>query len=273
MGEAAHRAAGAASPSIDHLEQTWRSLLDVCEDLTEEQWRLPTGCPGWSVQDVVAHLVDYEAGALGRPRPDHQPAPADHVRNPLGEANEVGVDARRHLTGAAVLQELREVTADRLAQLRGLTAEDLRREVTTPAGPGTVADMLTLRVMDTWSHEQDIRRVVGRPGHDRGPAVDEAVAYWARHLPYVVGKRAAAHEGATVVVEVGEAHRSAIEVVDGRARPIAGDPPATPTVVLSMPAPTFAALVGGRSDAPDDVAVAGDAELAGAIVANLGFLP
>lgn len=262
-----------ASPSIEHLEATWASIVDLCADLTEDQWKTPTGCPGWTVQDNVAHLVDYEAGALGRPRLEAAvPEGLDHLKNPLGEANEVGVEARRPLPGAEVLAELREVTAARSAQLRELTAEDLAREITTPAGPGTVADMLTLRVMDTWAHEQDIRRALDRPGHTSGPAVDEAVAYWAQYLPYVIGKRAGAPDGTTVVIEVGDQHRSSIEVVDGRARPAARLDGA-PTVTLAMPTTTFAALVGGRTDAPDDVAITGDDDLGRRIAANLGFLP
>lgn len=263
----------AASASIEHLEATWASILELCAELTEEQWKTATGCPGWTVQDNVAHLVDYEADALGRPRLEATvPEGLDHLKNPLGEANEVGVQARRARPGAEVLAELREVTAARSAQLRALTVDDLSREVATPTGPGTLADLLTLRVMDTWAHEQDIRRALGRPGHATGPVVDEAVAYWARFLPYVVGKRAGAPDGTTVVVQVGDRHRSAIEVQDGRARSVDGLE-GEPTVTLAMPAPTFAALVGGRTDAPDDVAITGDEDLGRRIVAHLGFLP
>lgn len=265
-------ASSPASPSIEHLERTWQSILELCADLTEDEWKRPTGCPGWSVQDNIAHLVDYEAGALGRPRAEAPlPEARHHLKNPLGEANEVGVEARRSLPGAEVLAELREVTTARSAQLRALTEDDLAKEVPTPAGMGTVADMLTLRVMDTWLHEQDVRRALGRPGHETGPAVDEAVAYWSQFLPYLVGKRAAAPDGARVVIEVG-GRSLAVEVVDGRARAaerIDGEP----DVRLSMPATTFGALVGGRDDAPDDVVISGDEELGRRIVANLGFLP
>ena len=261
-----------ASPSIDHLELTWRSILDLCDGLTEPEWKRPTGCPGWTVQDNVAHLVDYEATALGRPRPDHTAPDVAHTKNALGQANEIGVDHRRRWTGQEVLDELREVTAERLVRLRALTAEDLAEEVATPAGPGTLADMLTLRVMDTWSHEQDIRRALGRAGHEDGPAAQEAVSHLCRSLPFVVGKRAGAPDGATVVVEVGDLHRVMIEVVDGRARAAAEVPPA-PTVTLAMPVATFAALVGGRSDAPDDVVITGDQVLGRAIVEGLGFMP
>lgn len=258
--------------SIDNLDVTWRSVIDLCETLSEEEWKRPTGCPGWSVQDNVAHLVDYEARALGRPAPEGDAVSLPHTKNALGESNEIGVEHRRSRSGAEVLGELREATAARSAQLHALTAEDMQREVITPAGPGTVADMVRLRVMDTWSHEQDIRRAVGRPGHDRGPAVEDAVSYFAGFLPLLVGKRAAPPDGTVVVFEIGDVHRCAVEMSNGRAglRDVEG---ADPTVRLIMPPATFAALVGGRSDTSDDVTIEGDADLGRRIVDVLAFMP
>jgi uncharacterized protein (TIGR03083 family) len=261
-----------APASVDNLERGWTSIIELCDGLTDEQWAMPTGCPGWSVQDQIAHLIDYEAGARGRPRPDHVPADLSHVKNPLGEANEVGVDARRGQPGAAVLDELREVTTARLAQLRALGEEDYAREVPTPAGPGTVSDMLRLRVMDTWSHEQDIRRALGRPGHETGPVVDEALTHFTQFLPLLVGKRAGAADGQSVVFVIGDRPPVRILVEGGRAKPVDALP-GEPTTTLTMPASTFAALVGGRSDAPDDVVVQGDAELAQRVLGALGFMP
>ncbi|HLT16600.1 MAG TPA: maleylpyruvate isomerase family mycothiol-dependent enzyme [Acidimicrobiales bacterium] len=260
------------TPSILHLELTWSSLVELCSSLTELEWKTPTGCPGWTVQDNVSHIIDYESGALGRPRPQAaMPIDQAHVRNELGEVNEHGVEIRRPLSGEAVLIELREVVSARASQLRSLTAEDLAHEVQTPAGPGTVADMLTLRVMDTWSHEQDIRRAVGRPGHRSGPAVDEAVTYWSQFLPWVVGRRVHAPDGASVLFAVDDL-RFGVRVVDGRGQPddLDGE---EPTVTIAMPAPTFAAHVGGRSDAPDDYRIEGEQALGRVVVANLGFLP
>lgn len=265
--------ADTVSPSIHHLELTWQSLDDLLASLSPDEWKRPTGCPGWSVQDNVAHLVDYESRALGWPAPEHAPADMSHTKNKLGESNEVGVDARRRLDGEHVLAEYREVTAARLEQLRALTADDLAREVTTPAGPGTIADMLTLRVMDTWSHEQDIRRAVGRPGHDSGPVVDEAVRYFARFLPFLVAKRAGAPDGATVVFDLPPVGRFAVAIDGGRGAPVDAASVTDPTVTLAMPATTFAALVNGRDDAPRDYDVTGDEALADQIVAHLAFMP
>jgi uncharacterized protein (TIGR03083 family) len=260
--------------SVENLAALWSSIESLCADLTEAEWQRPTGCPGWSVKDQLSHLIDYESRAVGRAGPEHDPGERDYVKNPLGQGNEVGVDYRRRFSGAEVLDEFRAVTAERLAQLRALTPEDLARETATPAGPGTVADMLTLRVMDNFSHEQDIRRALGRPGGEKGPAVDEAIGYFCRFLPLVVAKRAGAPDGSVVVFEIGDQPPFTAKVEGGRGAAVDGPAPASPTVVLRMGAGDFAALVGGRADvAADAVEVTGDADLGRRIIASLGFMP
>jgi uncharacterized protein (TIGR03083 family) len=260
-------------PLAEQIATTWRAIDELCSDLTDDEWRRPTGCPGWTVQDQVAHLIDYEAAALGRPRPDHTVTDLSHTRNELGARNEVGVDARRERTPAEVLAEFREVTAARLERLARLTEDELEREAETPLGKATVREALTLRLMDTWSHEQDIRRAVGRPGHTDGPAAASTVEYFCQYLPAIVGKRAGAPEGSTAVFLIGDLPPVAVEMREGRGR-AADVEPAEPTVVLRMDAPQFAALVGGRSDAAvDDIEVIGDAELGRRILEQLAFLP
>ena len=257
--------------SVENLAIVWASIDRLCSGLTVGQWDLPTGCPGWTVKDQLSHLVDYEARALGRPASGPEPGPLPHVKNEMGRVNEVGVNARRAMSGAAVLAEFRQVTAERLAQLRRLTPGDLAAQTATPAGPGTVADLLTLRVMDSWSHEQDIRRAVGSPGHTEGPAVEEAVAYFSRFLPYLVGKRAAAPDGAKVVFRIGARPPAAVEVAGGRGR-LAADP-GDPAVDLTIPVTTFAALVGGRADVPGDTIISGDQRLGQRVLESMAFLP
>ena len=258
---------------VEQLNETWRSIAALGTDITEAEGKAPTGCPGWTVQDHLSHLVDYESFAAGMPRPDHVIAdrPA-HVKNDMGAMNEVGVDVRRGRQGSEVLAEFREVTAARLEQLRSLTDDDLDRETQTPIGPGTIRDLLTMRLMDTWTHEQDIRRALDRPGHAAGPVASMVTEYLSRFLGFAVAKRAGAPEGTTAVFVVGDEQPVAIAVTDGRGRAV--EPPATPTVRLELDAVTFAALAAGRSDARTDlVMVTGDDALGRTIVASLGFLP
>jgi uncharacterized protein (TIGR03083 family) len=257
---------------VEQLDETWRSIDSLCSTLSDAEWKTPTGCPGWTVQDNISHLIDFESFALGLPRPDHtitQQPP--HVKNDMGAINEIGVDARRSRPGAEVLAELRDVVAQRLEGLKALTDADLDRETQTPIGPGTIRDLLTMRVMDTWSHEQDIRRALGRAGHNDGPVVDTTVEYLARFLGFAVAKRAGAPEGTTAVFVIGR-QTFGVEVADRRGR--TSEPVADPTVRLELDPVTFAALAGGRADAPTHfVTVTGDQELGQKIVASLGFLP
>lgn len=258
---------------VENLATTWTSIGDLCDGLTEEQWKRPTGCPGWSVQDNLAHLVDYETFALGRPRPDHQVADMPHARNDMGRMNEVGVDARRARPGDEVLAEFRQVTAARMEHLRGLSEDDLEVETQTPVGPGTVRELLTLRTMDTWSHEQDIRRALGVPGHTRGPAAATAIGYLGSFLPYAVAKKAGAPDGTTAVFLVGEFPPVAVEIHGGRGR-AADTLPERPTVLARIDPSNFQALTCGRTDAdPDAVDIAGDEELGRRIAGSLGFMP
>ena len=47
------------------------ALLALLADLTPEEWARPTICPGWSVQDIAAHLLADDVGRLSRGRDDH----------------------------------------------------------------------------------------------------------------------------------------------------------------------------------------------------------
>lgn len=43
-------------------------LLDLLMGLSDEQWRLPTVCAGWSVKDVALHLLGGNVANLAPPR-------------------------------------------------------------------------------------------------------------------------------------------------------------------------------------------------------------
>lgn len=56
-----------------------RDLRDLAQRLTPEQWAHPSLCAGWSVRDVVAHLVAWDDLLLHRTRGDHVRALARFV--------------------------------------------------------------------------------------------------------------------------------------------------------------------------------------------------
>ncbi|HSL56639.1 MAG TPA: maleylpyruvate isomerase family mycothiol-dependent enzyme, partial [Acidimicrobiales bacterium] len=181
---------------IQQLEHEWRTVDELCASLTDDEWDTPTDLPGWTVRDNVAHMIGTERMLAGDPAPAAT-APGEHVRNPIGEANEAWVAHYRDRPGAEVLEEFRQVTAARLATLRAMSPDDWAKEGFTPEGPGPYAKFMAIRVFDCWEHEQDIRRAVGRPGHLEGPIAEMAIDKVVASAGYVVGKKAGAPEGTT----------------------------------------------------------------------------
>ncbi|WP_156689123.1 maleylpyruvate isomerase family mycothiol-dependent enzyme [Mycobacterium sp. Marseille-P9652] len=110
-------------------------LADFLATLTPRDWDTPSLCQGWTVKDVVAHVVSYEElgplGLLGR-----------FAKGRVVRANQVGVDEFATRSPQDLLEFLR-------AHLhpRGLTA-----------GFGGM-----IALVDGTVHHQDIRRALGRP--------------------------------------------------------------------------------------------------------------
>lgn len=266
-----------ATRILDALEQTWRSTIDACQGLTEDEWARATGCPGWSVKDNLSHIVGLELELGGEPVPDHAvPSDLPHITGPVGAHMEVAVDLRRRRPGAEVLAEMVEVTDRRIAELRALPDERWAGEMTGPMGSSVPAlPFLSIRVFDCWAHEQDIRRALGRPGHLEGAAPALSRDRAAAGLGFVLGKRAGAPDGTSLALHItGPSSASyGAETVAGKGQ-LTVQVPADPTVSITIPFAEFIALACGRSDADMSAAkIEGDAELGDRIVSSLAVTP
>ena len=62
--------------------------------------------------------------------------------------------------------------------------------------------MLALRTFDVWTHEQDIRSALGRPGNLDSPAAAVFVSSVMRQLPRLIAKGAGIEPGHPVVIDV-----------------------------------------------------------------------
>ena len=264
---------------VDMMEHVWSSISDLCDSLTEAEWKTLTDCPAWSVQDQVSHMSGSENGILGNPDPDHTPADVSHTRSDQGRYNEMIVDYRRSWTGQQVLDEFRTNTAERIAFLRSRTDEDLAAEMQTPIGPAPMTEFLSIRIMDAWVHEQDIRRALNRPGHMDSPAAAQSLNRIIRAMPFVAARRAQAPDGTTVVLEVsGPSGRSCSIGVEGGRGGELEQAPDSPTVRIALDAETFTCLGCGRWD-PDEVigagkvSIEGDSALGETIVRQMNIMP
>jgi uncharacterized protein (TIGR03083 family) len=250
---------------LEPLVQAWRGtagdLLDLLPSLSDDDWSQPTDLPGWTVHDVAAHLAHLEAVLAGH---DAQPV----VRGVGGQApaveyTQAGVDARADRNPEDLIQEFRSAVEARTERLRDLPDPSGKAD-TTPGGVDwTWEVLLRNRAIDAWSHEQDIRRAVGRPGSlDSGGAQVTTYAF-AAGMPFVLGKRVAPPAGTSVVWRITGAvpiETGAVVGEDGRATSeVADDPDST----LTLSSEAFTVLAAGRRT-PDqvDVDIDGDEELA-----------
>jgi uncharacterized protein (TIGR03083 family) len=249
--------------NIDAFEQTARSMLALGGELGPADWPRTTECPGWSVKDQYSHILGIERYLLGE---------TDDGQIRTVANTELDVEALRGSEPEKILRELHGVIDRRVAVLRS-GAVDLAEVIDTPLRQRMAyGEFMRFRAFDVWMHEQDVRRAVARPGNLDGPAADCSRQIISGALPFVVGKRAAAVPGQTVVVETAD-HRWRVEVGDDR-RARLRDGETEPTVRLRMEWETFARLGGGRVHAAAaDVEVAGDTDLAGRVLAGMAVTP
>jgi uncharacterized protein (TIGR03083 family) len=264
------------SETIDKLEATWTSISEFCATLTEAQWKTPTQLPNWSVQDNLAHLIAFESDFHGLPRPEHTAPDKSHVKNELGDSNEDDVDYWRSFTGAEVLAEWNKISSARLETMRTADEAYFAREVMSPAGPGTVADFLHIRVLDCWTHEQDMRRTLGLLGHQSGPSAEHTIDRLIRTVPMVIGKRAGTPEGECVVICItGHVQRVvATTIVEGRGK-VSNEVPSTTRCDISMDSDTFLQLATGRAtneELADHITIAGDADHANRVLTQFTMM-
>jgi uncharacterized protein (TIGR03083 family) len=130
-----------------------RRLAADLSDLRDEQWHVPSLCPGWDVHDVLAHLVNTaRTGRLSFVR-DLLTARMDFDR-----ANENGIAREKRQDPQDTLDALKE-------------AADLTR--TPPA-------KLATRLVEAIVHGEDIRRPLGIAGCYPERAIAQALTYQLR---------------------------------------------------------------------------------------------
>ena len=258
------------------LRHEYRALAELCGPLDEAQWDTATSLPGWTVRDVLSHVVGAEAMLAGEPAPDVDLSHLTHMRNPIAEANEVWVEALRGTPGPRLVARLEDVCGRRLAVLDAMTQEEFDAPSWTPAGRDeTYGRFMRIRHYDCYLHEQDIRVALGLPFRETVEDLGSALEEVATGLGYIVGRRAALPDGSRVRIGLtGPLSRTYLVEVDGRAA-VVDRLDGEPTVGLELGASRYLRLTGGRADpgvAPaDGVTFTGDRRLGQHLVEHLSF--
>jgi uncharacterized protein (TIGR03083 family) len=266
------------SDVLSGLFGTWDSLDQLLTGLSEQQWQTPTPLPGWSVHNVVAHIIGTESvlHGISTPDADIDVATLAHVRNDVGVANECWI---RHLSaesGADLHQRFRTLTAERRKRLTDMSVDDWNAPTLTPAGPDSYGRFMRVRVFDCWMHEHDIRDALDEPASDAdlvGPAARLTLDEMVTSMGYVVGKLGKAPDGSRVAIELtGPLARTIRVAVDGRAQLVDDFGGQQPTATIRLNGVLFTRLAGGRADTgAGGVELSGDQEVASRIVEHLNY--
>ena len=164
------------SPTIQALRSEHSHALELFDSLTAAEWALPSGCAGWSVQDVAQHMASTF----------HSIADASSIEmgsTPDVEQNaEVPVQARRDWTPEQVMAEYREWSEKGIATLAAMQEPPMRDMVVPLANLGSHPLRLLGNAIcfDHYCHLRHdlgaaIRRAADLP-HD--PLVLEATVEW-----------------------------------------------------------------------------------------------
>ncbi|MCX5043639.1 maleylpyruvate isomerase family mycothiol-dependent enzyme [Aldersonia sp. NBC_00410] len=253
----------------------WDVTDSIVSGLDAHGWRTPTPLPGWTVQDVVSHIIGTESMLLGIDPPKAElDAPVAHVRNEIGGFNELWVEGLRDRSGEQMLAQFRDVTGQRRRILTELTAEQWAAPSWSPIGQTSYGRFMRIRLFDCWMHELDIRDGLRRSGEEGDQRAELAFPEIEASIGFIVGKLGKAPDGARVTLELTGPLAQTIHVaVDGRAKRVRElDGPATTT--LTLDSRLFVRLVGGRTtfdEHRDEIGLDGDAELAEQLARRLAF--
>jgi len=107
------------SSALKAIEADRDALLTLCRGLDGSVWSRNTGCPGWTVQDLVSHMACSFWLAVDMSKlPDSAGLPAER-------AADLYVDSRRSMTAAEILADYETASARGLELLAAIESQDV----------------------------------------------------------------------------------------------------------------------------------------------------
>jgi len=107
------------SNALKAIEADREALLTLCEQLDDSVWAKDSGCPGWTVQDVVSHMACSFWLAVDMSNlPDSAGLPAER-------AADLYVESRRGMTPKQVVAEYESVSSKGLELLAAVQSQDV----------------------------------------------------------------------------------------------------------------------------------------------------
>lgn len=186
---------------VQAYSQTVQAVIDIGRSCTDRDFDKPTVYDGWTVKDQISHVVGVEQWLSGSPLPRVPVPDYRHVRTERDRARESMVELRRRMIGSKVVDELEGVLTKRLLQLDDPELT-LDTEIKGVGGPAPAREVLRERIADIWTHEQDMRQALGRPGDLDSPGAAVFMDALCDELPRLVARDAGIPAGNVVIFDV-----------------------------------------------------------------------
>lgn len=175
-------------------ETAYDRFVALAATVRPEQWDLPTDCAGWTVRDMVGHVLGaMRSAASVRELASQQREVARRVRrggtNQTDAMTQIQIERTAHLNTDELVAESRRMVAKATAGRRRIPAPVRRVRLRVDLGflqerwsLGYLNDVILTR--DAWLHRIDLARALGvapqlTPDHD-GRIIADVVAEWAR---------------------------------------------------------------------------------------------
>lgn len=171
----------------DALEETWATIYYLIDTFPEDLFDWPTPCPGWSIRDLVCHLIGWERYYNEGYVPNTESVSGDFIKNELGVLNQGYILSMRTLAAGQLPGLFGIETARSSIRLRDMTPEEYDQIVTTPLGESaSYRFRMETRIFDSWIHLQDLRDAMLRPEDDHTVGEEVVIARFEATLPSVI---------------------------------------------------------------------------------------
>lgn len=154
------------SDALKAIETDREALLALCQQLDDSIWTKDSGCPGWTVQDLLSHMACSFWLAVDMSNlPDSAGLPAER-------AADLYVESRRSMTPAEVVADYESVSSRGLELLAAVQGQD----VDVPLGDVGTYPASVVPAAYAFEHYVHIRHDLFAPGgplNGEPPASDE----------------------------------------------------------------------------------------------------
>jgi uncharacterized protein (TIGR03083 family) len=227
------------------------ALLDLLADLDGSQWAASTICPGWTVRDIAVHLLHDDLRRVSRSRDGYDEGspttPTETLAASLNDANERWVRENAFLSPRLLVDLLSETS--RLLEAMWAAADlDAPSEGVWWAGVELAPVWLDLArdYSEDWTHQQQIRDAVDRPGMKHARFLDPVLDTFLRAAPHTY-RHVSAPPSANVRVDLEDGGRTLTWSL--RAAPagwfLERTATSSPTASITLPAETLWRLASG----------------------------